>query len=262
MPEGDVVWKAARRLHEALAGRTLTRTDFRVPRYATADLAGRGVVDTVSYGKHLLTRVEGGVTVHTHLRMDGRWSVQRPGPAPRDHRVRLVLANAGAQAVGYSLGVVELLPTDREDGVVGHLGPDLLGDGWGADTAAEAVRRLAEQPDRAIGEALLDQTRLAGIGNIYKAEILFLRGTDPWTAVRDVPDLPGMVDLAHRLMFANRARTGHVTTGDVRPGRRWWAYGRGGKPCRRCGTRIRQGEQASGVGERVVYWCPRCQPRR
>ncbi|HBW18640.1 MAG TPA: hypothetical protein DEH11_06310, partial [Actinobacteria bacterium] len=141
MPEGDVVWQTANRLHEALAGRMLTRTDFRVPRYATADLTGREVTEAVARGKHLLVRVDGGATIHTHLRMDGSWRIRPAGGyPPRDHRVRLILANDQWQAVGYLLGVVEILPTAREERAVGHLGPDLLGPDW--DTA-EAVRRLS-----------------------------------------------------------------------------------------------------------------------
>lgn len=131
MPEGDVVWLAARRLHEALAGRPLTRSDFRVPRLAATDLRGRTVREAVPRGKHLLVRVEGGFTVHTHLLMEGRWQIRRAGPPPRDHRVRLILTNAEWQAVGYSLGVVELLRTADEAAAVGHLGPDLLDPGWG-----------------------------------------------------------------------------------------------------------------------------------
>src|SRR5271166_1291520 len=146
MPEGDVVWRAARQLDAALAGRVLTRSDFRVPRYATADLTGRTVLEVVSRGKHLLTRVEGDLTVHTHLRMDGSWRVWPAGRyPPRDHRVRLVIENSQWQAVGFALGVVEVLRTAREVSVVGHLGPDLLGPDWDLD---EAIRRLREQPDR------------------------------------------------------------------------------------------------------------------
>ncbi|WP_021598268.1 DNA-formamidopyrimidine glycosylase family protein [Actinomadura welshii] len=275
MPEGDTVWLTARRLHEALAGRALTRSDFRVPRLATVDLRGRTVLEAVSRGKHLLVRVEGGLTIHTHLMMEGRWQVRRSsaggvggrpptrgasGAVPRDHRVRLVLENAEWQAVGHSLGIVELLRTAEEDGAVGHLGPDLLDPSWDAETAAEAVARLGERPDRAIGEALLDQTRLAGIGNVYKAEILFLRGVHPWTRVRDVPDLPGLVRLSHRLLDANKERHGHITTGDRSRGREHWVYGRAGRPCRRCGTRIERADQGAGPGERITYWCPRCQP--
>ncbi|MFC4051055.1 DNA-formamidopyrimidine glycosylase family protein [Actinomadura syzygii] len=275
MPEGDVVWLTARRLREALAGRPLTRSDFRVPRLATADLRGRTVLAAEPRGKHLLIRVEGGLTVHTHLLMEGRWRIgragfpwgddpphppNRRGPAPRDHRVRLVLANTEWQAVGYSLGLVELLRTAEEDRAVGHLGPDLLDPSWDAGLAAEAVARLAGLPDRAIGEALLDQTLLAGIGNVYKAEILFLRGVHPWAAMRDVPDLQGLVELAHRLLDLNKARHGHITTGDLGRGREHWVYGRAGRPCRRCGARIERRDQASRVGERVTFWCPRCQP--
>ena len=144
MPEGDTVWHAAKRLREALAGRVLTRSDFRVPRYATTDLTGRRVTESLSRGKHLLTRVEGGITVHTHLKMEGAWRV-RPAAArlSEGHRARLILANDEWQAVGYQLGVVEVLATDQEEGVVGHLGPDLLGPGW---DAAEAVRRLLDEP--------------------------------------------------------------------------------------------------------------------
>ena len=260
MPEGDVVWLTARRLHEALAGRTLTRSDFRVPRLATADLRGRTVLEAVPRGKHLLVRVEGGLTVHTHLMMEGRWQIRRAGPLPRDHRVRLGLANAAWQAAGYSLGLVELLRTAGEDAAVGHLGPDLLDPAWDPGLAAEAAARLGDRPGRAIGEALLDQSRLAGIGNVYKAEILFLRGVSPWTAVRDVPDLPALVELAHRLLDANKERHGHITTGDLGRGREHWVYGRAGRPCRRCGTRIERAQQPSRNGERVAFWCPRCQP--
>jgi endonuclease VIII len=258
MPEGDVVWSTARRLHRALAGRVLTDSDFRVPRLATTDLTGRTVDEVVPRGKHLLTRVEGGLTVHTHLRMEGAWRV-RPagGPPPRDHRLRLILANAEWQALGFSLGVVELVRTTQEDRVVGHLGPDLLGPDW---DAAEAVRRLREEPGRPIGEALLDQTRLAGIGNLYKAEVLFLRGVDPWCPVAGVPGLADLVELARRLMEANKEHLDQITTGERTPGARNWVYGRGGRPCRRCGTRIQRAEQGDRPRERVTFWCPSCQP--
>jgi len=257
VPEGDLVWLTARRLHEALAGRVLTRSDVRVPRYATTDLTGRTVTECIARGKHLLIRVEGGVTVHTHLRMDGSWRIR---PA-RDriagsHRIRLVLANDTWQAVGYQLGIVEILPTAREASVVGYLGPDLLGPDW---DPAEAAGRLRAAPDRAVGEALLDQRNLAGIGNLYKAEVLFLRGLDPWRPVRDVADLDALVGLAHRLMDANKERSGQVTTGVRRPGEQTWVYGRAGRPCRRCGTPIRAADQGSETSERITFWCPHCQ---
>jgi endonuclease VIII len=257
MPEGDVVWRTARQLDEALTGRVLTRSDFRVPRFATTDLAGRTVTGTVSRGKHLLTRVDNGVTVHTHLRMDGSWRIRPAGDyLPRDHRIRLVLGNNERQALGYLLGIVEVVPTSSEERVVGHLGPDLLGPDW---DAAEAVRRLQADPARPVGEALLDQRNLAGLGTWYAAEVLFLRGIDPWRRVGDAEDLHALVDLGHRLLDENKARTGHASTGNTRRGQESWVYGRAGRPCRRCGTIIRRGEQGPAGQERLRFWCPDCQ---
>lgn len=258
MPEGDTVWRTARRLDEALAGQVLTCSDFRVPRFATTDLTGRAVTETVSRGKHLLTRVDGGLTVHTHLRMDGSWRI-RPaaGYLPRDHRIRLVLGNESRQALGYQLGVVEVLPTRSEARAVGHLGPDLLGPDWDAD---EAVRRLRAAPDRPAGEALMDQRNLAGIGNLYKAETLFLHGVNPWRPIGRVGDLAGLVELARRLLDANKEHIGQVTTGNPARGAENWVYGRAGRPCRRCGTVIRRADQGPVVQERATFWCPACQP--
>ena len=260
MPEGDTVWLAGRRLHDALAGRALTTSDFRVPQLATTDLTGRDVLEVISRGKHLLTRVEGGLTLHTHFRMDGAWHLYRHGDRWRggpEREVRLLLENDTWQAVGYRLPVIELLPRDHEGDAVGHLGPDLLGPDWDPD---EAVRRLAADPDREIGPALLDQRNLAGVGNLYRAEICFLLGVSPWTPVREV-DLPAAVDRAHRLLTANKERPAQVTTGDPRRGAENWVYGRAGKPCRRCGTAIQSAEQGDPPDQRLSYWCPRCQPR-
>jgi endonuclease-8 len=257
VPEGDTVWLAARRLHEALAGRVLTRTDFRVPRHATADLRGRSVLEVVSRGKHLLTRVDGGATIHTHLQMDGAWHIVRPGarwsggPASQ---VRLVLENAEWQAVGYRLPVVDLVATADESSVVGHLGPDLLGPDWDEN---EAVRRLAAQPRREIAEALLDQRNLAGIGNLYKSESLFLAGVHPATPVTGV-DLPELVRIARRLMQANREHPAQSTTGSLRRGEQHWVFERSGRECLRCGVRVESAE--TGAPARLTYWCPRCQP--
>jgi endonuclease-8 len=261
MPEGDTVWRIARQLDAALAGRALTRSDLRVPRFATTNLTGRSVYQAVSRGKHLLIRIDGGISIHTHLRMDGSWRIRPAGGyPPRDHRVRVVLENAEWQAVGYLLGVVEVLPTAAEDRAVGHLGPDLLGPDW---DAAEAVRRLRAAPERPIGEALLDQTNLAGIGNLYKAEVLFLRGISPWQPTSVAGDLEPVVELAKRLLEANKDRVGQVTTGNPARGEETWVYGRAGRPCRRCGTIIAADGRAgrgTATQERVTFWCPACQP--
>lgn len=257
MPEGDAVWYTANRLHEALAGRVLTRSDFRVPRYATVNLAGQTVTGAVSRGKHLLIRTDRGLTVHTHLKMEGTWRIQPAGRPPGDsHRLRVLLANSEWIAAGYQLGITEVLRTAGEQQVVGHLGPDLLGPGW--DQAA-AVARLSGDPGRAIGDALLDQRNLAGLGTVYLAETLFLHGVSPWRPVGDVGDLGALVELGHRLLEANKNRAGQVTTGDARPGHRTWVYGRARRPCRRCGTLIRSGSQGAPGQERVRFWCPSCQ---
>jgi endonuclease VIII len=264
MPEGDTVWRTARRLHSALAGRALTRTDFRVPRFATTDLSGRTVREVVSRGKHALARVDGGnggVTIHTHLRMDGYWRIRPAATAlvpSHDHRIRLVLANSEWYAAGYLLSMVEVVPTARESAIVGHLGPDLLGPDW---DAVEAVRRLAAYPARPIGEALLDQRNLAGIGNFYRAEMLFLRGISPWRPVSGAGDLTALVELAKRLLEANKEGPVQVTTGNPAPGQEAWVYGRAGRPCRRCGTRIRTDRQSGPAPTvRISFWCPSCQP--
>ncbi|WP_020576462.1 DNA-formamidopyrimidine glycosylase family protein [Actinopolymorpha alba] len=260
MPEGDTVWLTARRLRTVLAGQPLTRAELRVPQHATADLAGRRVLEVVPRGKHLLMRIEPDLTLHTHLGMDGSWRIRPAGgrwPGVREP-VRVVLATASVIAVGERLARVDLVPTSGEDALVGHLGPDPLGPDWDPD---EAVRRLGGQPERTIGEALLDQHNLAGIGNLYRAEVLFLRGLDPTTMVRDAGELGRVVRLARQLLWTNREHPEQSTTGDLRRGRQHWVYGRAGEPCRRCGTRIRRGELGPAGQERVTFWCPSCQPQ-
>jgi endonuclease-8 len=191
--------------------------------------------------------------------MDGRWDLV-PSSAPiggRAHEIRCVLTTEPWVAIGRRLPVVEVLPTAQEQRVVGHLGPDVLGDDWNGD---EALRRLMARPERPIGEALIDQRVMAGPGNVYKSEICYLRGVSPWTPTGQVGDLAALVDLTKRVMEANRTTGAQVTTGDTRPGRSRWVYGRGGEPCRRCGTPIRRADQGPGPEERVTYWCPSCQP--
>ncbi|MFF9771071.1 Fpg/Nei family DNA glycosylase [Streptomyces sp. NPDC014636] len=268
MPEGDTVWQAARRLHEALTGKTLTRSDFRVPKYATVDLTGRRVLSTIPRGKHLLTRFEGGLTLHTHLRMEGAWKVfgtgerWRGGPA---HQIRIILGTADRDAVGYRLPVLELLRTTEEEQAVGHLGPDLLGPDWDPD---QALANVLADPARQLGEALLDQRNLAGIGNVYKSELCFLLGVTPWLPAGALPadraeKLPG---LAKRLLEANRDRPVRQTAGLSRrqatrpPWPDLFVYGRAARPCLRCHTPVRVADQGDGSQERPTYWCPTCQP--
>ncbi|WP_263165187.1 Fpg/Nei family DNA glycosylase [Streptomyces sp. SCSIO ZS0520] len=259
MPEGDSVWQAAGKLHTALAGQEVTRCDLRVPRFATADLRGRRVLEVVARGKHLLSRFEGGLTLHTHLGMEGSWRVFGAGERWRGgpgHQIRAVLGNAAHTAVGYRLPVLELLRTADEQGAVGHLGPDLLGADWDAE---QALANLLTEPGRELGEALLDQRNLAGFGNIYKSEICFLVGATPWLPVGELPGpaaerLPA---LAQRALEANRDRPMRLTTG--RRDQRHYVYGRAPRPCLRCGTPIRSADQGEPGRERPTYWCPHCQ---
>jgi endonuclease-8 len=262
VPEGDTVWLATRRLHTALAGATLRRGELRVPQLATLDLAGATVREVVPRGKHLLVRLGDGRTLRTHFRMDGSWHIYRHGTRWRGgpgHDIRAILATDEWDCVGYRLHDLAVVATADEDQLVGHLGPDVLGPDWDLD---EALRRLREHPDEQIGVALLDQRNLAGIGNLYKVEALFLAGVHPWARVGDVSDLRGLVERARTLMRANLHHPEQNTTGDPRRGHDHWVAGRRGRPCRRCGTSLLLGEQGPDLQERVTWWCPQCQAAR
>ncbi|QIG43585.1 Fpg/Nei family DNA glycosylase [Nocardioides anomalus] len=264
MPEGDTVYRAGRLLDRSLSGQVLTVTDFRVPQHATADLSGGTVLETVSRGKHLLTRIshgDGDWTLHTHLKMEGSWKVVRPGQRwPRAaSNARVVLTTQRAVAIGFSLGIVELLPRHLEPDVVGHLGPDLLGPDWDEE---HALANLRADPGRPLHEALLDQRNLAGIGNMYAAELCFVAGLHPETPVAQVDGLPRLVRRARQMLDLNKERPVQTTTGDLRERERLWVYRRDKSACRRCGTPIAVAMRKRGpVGrERASYWCPSCQP--
>ncbi|MCU1412085.1 MAG: glycosylase [Rhodoglobus sp.] len=257
MPEGDTVYRAARQLAAAFDGTVLTRCDIRVPAFATVDLTGEAVHETVSRGKHLLMRV-GEYTLHSHLKMEGVWQLYRPGERWRrpEFTARAILANESVVAVGFELGLFEVLRTADEDQAVGYLGPDLLGPDW---DPARAAANLRSAPEREIGLALLDQRNLAGLGNVYRAELCFLRGVLPTTPVEEVADLDRMVALGHKLIDANKDRPTRTTTGSLR-GDTAWVYGREGRPCLRCGTRVLHGELGDNPLQlRDTYWCPSCQ---
>jgi endonuclease-8 len=259
VPEGDTVWRTARTLDKALTGQVLQASDFRVPALATVDLSGQLVEQTLSRGKHLLTRVGSDHTLHTHLKMEGSWHLYKPDSRWRrpTQEARVVLRTEAWTAVGFALGIVELVARSEEAQVVGHLGPDLLGPDWDED---EAMGRLLADPARAVGDAILDQRNLAGIGNMYKAELCFLAGVNPWLPIGEVPDLPRLVRRAKQVLEANKDRVEQTTTGDLRRGRQLWVYRRDKQPCRRCGTPIKVQMQGPDTQERATYWCPGCQP--
>lgn len=285
MPEGDTVARQCRILHDALAGAVLTVCDLRVPRAATADLTGWRVHEVRPRGKHLLIRLlppEPGtapMTLHSHLMMDGIWHVEGralrssdTSAGPRDTAtIRIVLEGRygdgrEVRAIAYDVKQVKLLRTVDEEQLLGSLGPDLLDPAWDGDPSLRerALANLAAEPERPIGLAILDQHVLAGIGNIYRSELCFLRRLHPAAPVSAEQDPGALVDLAHRLLVLNRDREVRVTTGGMlgRDGD-LWVYGRGGKQCRRCRTRIQRGELAEprleGTEARVLWFCPRCQ---
>ena len=285
MPEGDTVARQCRILHDALAGAVLTTCDLRVPRAATADLVGWTVREVRPRGKHLLMRLAppspdaAPLTLHSHLMMDGIWHVDgRPlrssdtDAGPRSAAtIRIALTarhddGRETRALAYDVKQVRLVRTADEDALVGHLGPDLLAPSWDEDPGLRerAVANLAAEPERPLGLALLDQRLLAGIGNIYRSELCFLRRVHPAAPVGAAGDLGQIVDLARRLLVLNADRTVRATTGGMlgRDGD-LWVYGRGGRPCRRCGTRIARGElgepRLEGTEPRALWFCPRCQ---
>lgn len=285
MPEGDTVARQCRILDEALAGAVLTHCDLRVPRAATADLVGWTVSEVRPRGKHLLLRLAPPapgpppMTLHNHLMMDGIWHVDgRPlrssdtsaGPRSPD-TIRILLEarhedGREVRATAYDVKQVQLLRTADEEQLLGSLGPDLLDPAWDEDPSLRerAITNLTAEPARPLGLALLDQHVLAGIGNIYRSELCFLRRLHPAAPTSAEKDPGALVDLAHRLLVLNRGRAVRVTTGGMlgRDGD-LWVYGRGGKQCRRCRSRIERGELAEprleGTEARVLWFCPRCQ---
>jgi endonuclease-8 len=273
VPEGDSVWRAANQLHHALSGQKLTASDFRVPRFATLNLVGWTVAEVVPRGKHLLMRVVGPddkkLTIHSHLKMEGTWQVYPPGGRWRKpgFTARCVLRTPVADAVGFSLGIVEVVATADEESIVGFLGPDLLGPDWDLD---EAERRVRAAPEVPIGVALLDQGNLAGIGNIYRCETCFLSGVHPAAPVSAVQDVRTMMTDAKQLLEVNLGPGRRVTilnpkgvpVGRMagRPG--YWVYRREHQPCLKCGTPVQRATlgKPNGEEERDIYFCPRCQP--
>lgn len=275
MPEGDTIFRAARALDRILTGRRVVRfelrpppptRDGRPPRPVTIGrLPGPGelVTSVRAQGKHLLIGFEGGLTLHTHMQMTGSWHAYRPGERWKKSaaaaRVVLEVAEAAAPdvpvavAVCFSAPIVELVEEPAAHPRLVALGPDLCRPD--ADLA-EATARLDQlPPPTEIGNALLDQRVACGVGNVYKSEVLFACGVNPFTTVATLaPEMRHrLLETAARLLQANLDSAGRTT---VEGGLA--VYGRGGRPCRRCGTPVRSRRQ--GDAARITYWCPTCQP--
>lgn len=270
MPEGDTIFRTATTLRRWLAGREVTSAHGRVRGLPVERIVGRRVDAVEAHGKHLLMRFAGGAVLHTHMRMTGSWHVYPTGePWGRPERqARMVLEAGGRLAVCFNAPVVELL-TERQaerHPALRHLGPDaLVADGL---TPVVILGRVAQRARAAptAGELLLDQQVVAGIGNVYRCESLFLCGIHPAMPVASLTDVVvlELVLTAARLMHANAASNADAGPGsafarslDGPPGRSW-VYRRSGRPCRRCGTTVRSAPQ--GFQARQVYWCPSCQP--
>ncbi|TWE13342.1 Fpg/Nei family DNA glycosylase [Rudaeicoccus suwonensis] len=262
MPEGDVVRKTAQRLDQALAGRPLVGAELRWPSLGDRSLHGMTTTEVVSRGKHLLHRLDSGLTLHSHLRMEGSWRVRptsavTPKVAARSD-IRALLATDTWAAIGYRLGLLELFATREEDRVVGHLGPDILSPEWDAD---EAVRRLRRQPAETIGAALLDQRNLAGIGTMFAAEALFEQQVPPWQPVAQTTDeqVHGTLAAAHRLMTRSMDQPLRIVTERTSTTEDTRVHARSGRPCLRCGGTVRVAMIGTAPQERTMFYCPTCQ---
>ena len=259
MPEGDTIHAAARRIGVALVGREIESIETPQPRHALdrwpERLAGRGVRAVEARGKHLFVRFEGGLTLHSHLRMTGWWGVFRRGERwPRSpRRAWLVIRTAEHEVVQFDGPVLELMTDGRSrfDQRLAALGPDILAEEL---DAREVLRRLrTDDQTRGIGDALLDQRNVAGIGNMWKSEACWRAGIDPWRRLAEVSDEEALavVEAARPLMQASVERGGRGI------GRELEVFDRAGRPCPRCGTPIRA--RGQGDDNRTTYWCPGCQ---
>ena len=274
MPEGDTIFRAARTLHRALAGQTVTRFETVLPRlqriHDDMSITGRTIEEVSSSGKWMTIRFSGGLILLTHMLMSGSWHIYRPGERWQRPRrdMRIVISTADFEAVAFTVPVAEFhtaASLARRQGF-NQLGPDVLSTGF---DERQAIANLCAQPDLEVAEALLRQHVLAGLGNVYKSEVCFACGINPFRMVATLTDEETncLVQTARRLMSRNVSDTSEArivtytglrrTTGRAHPGERLWVYGRAGQPCRRCKTPVQSRKQ--GREARVTFWCPACQ---
>jgi endonuclease VIII len=275
MPEGDTIFRAARTLHRALAGKAVVHFESVFPAltrvHVDTPLTAQSVESVAASGKHILMRFSGGQVLRTHMRMNGTWHIYRPGePWQRPRRdMRIVVSTADFVAVGFNIPVAEFIaaPNLARHEELRKLGPDLLSDTFDPD---EALRRIKERPTQSIADVLLNQRVMAGIGNVYKSEVLFACRVHPFAPVAAIGDdaLRCLIATGRKYLLANVHTSlapmttyggyQRSTTGRDNASERLWVYGRVGLPCRRCRTAIKLKKQ--GDAARLTYWCPRCQP--
>ncbi len=266
MPEGDTIFRAARTLHAALAGRRVTRFETVLPQLARVDdespIAGRTIERVSSAGKNLVIDFSGDLFLRTHMRMHGSWHIYKPGERWQKRRdsMRIVIETEEWIAVAFDVPIAELHDAhslERQDDLR-HIGPDFLAETFDEN---EALRRMRERGEESIADVLLNQRVASGVGNEYKSEVLFLARVSPFANVStlDEETLRRILRIARKLMLANVAKTsgGRMTTFSLDPRQSKYVYGRAGKPCRKCGTAIEMTRQ--GRDTRVTFWCPRCQ---
>jgi endonuclease-8 len=271
LPEGDTIFRAARTLNRALAGRTVTRFESVYPALTRVDtdqpIVGRSVEAVSSRGKHLLIAFSGGLVLHTHMRMHGSWHIYRSGERWRApaHDMRIVVGTDVYVAVAFNVPIAEFLTREQlaRHSQLQALGPDLADPSFDRE---EVRRRLAGHDREAIHDVLLNQRVLSGIGNVLKSEVLFVTRLNPFTPAGDIDEATfnRLMDAALRLMKMNivesvsiAPESGRRTTGSLDPKAKLFVYGRGGKPCRKCGAAIEAVK--TGVDARLTYWCPACQ---
>jgi endonuclease-8 len=271
MPEGDTLARIAVALRPYLAGRVVTGARARLPGPQVSRIVGQKIDAVDAAGKNLLIKFDGGLELRTHLGLHGSWHRYRPGETWRrpPSRAALVIEVPGAIAVCFDAPVVELFERRAEivHPTISMLGPDLAATEF---DQPEAVRRLREpgRAQTAIGEAVLDQRALAGIGNVYKSEVLFMEKVDPFALLGTLDEeaIERVVATAREYLKSNanpEAAAGRTTTVDLKTGAklapsRLWVYDRAGRPCHRCGTIIEAGPQGTEL-PRTTYWCPSCQ---
>ena len=263
MPEGDTIHRAAKTLHAALSGRQVTRFETVFPQLARVDedapLAGRTVDSVEAAGKNVLMHFSGDLHLRTHMRMHGSWHIYKPGEKWRRPRgdMRIVIETDTWVAVGFNVPIAEFYDERQED--LRKIGPDFLGDTFDEE---EALRRIKARADTEIADVILNQRVVAGIGNEYKSEVLFMSRVNPFSLVRDLSDeqLGTILTTARKVMQANvrKRSTQRITTFSLDPRQPTYVFSRGGKPCRKCGTPIAYKKQGKDV--RGTYWCPQCQP--